>query len=196
MEAFDLEQILDKKAVESKPTKKGTTPELNDAQFHGTVEALRRNVVVIESLQSENDMLQAELTEGVEDIRAEMSKAGLITSLRIFDGKGESVLLNWKHAYTKLPISQKETLTGATGDFDKYFEVKTSVKVKESCDMDALKDIVGRLGVDVFQRFFEVERNITPKKNYTEDFYRDFPADKRDELRQLVRQYKPALKFK
>ena len=159
---------------------------------------LREIKELLDSLESEWDLLSAETTAQVEPMRADIIKRlGYTSSVKALDTNGLAATLSWSTKYSAVDLSNAPTIEAAIGKdrATQFFTREMKITVKDVTE-DALRDLIQSVGPERFAQFFAVERWLSPTKAYTEQFYAAFNEKERATLAPIVRQYKPSVKVK
>lgn len=194
----NLSAVLASATKEKKSDRKSDVPILQPSEdIRDLASKLRAVYEELESVKSIYDTYQAQLIEAVQDAREKLCRAEYHSSIKIPDTSGLSVMLNWKHAYSKIATTNEETLREIvlSENYDKFFQTEIAIEVKDVSEQ-ALTELIEAVGAAKFAEYFSVSQHIAPTKRYTEDYYREFTPEQRQQLEGIVKQYKPALKVR
>ena len=158
---------------------------------------LREIKELLDSLESEWDLLSAETTAQVEPLRADIIKRlGYTSSVKALDANGLAVTLSWSTKYSAVDLSNAPAIEAVIGDrATQFFTREMKIAVKDVTE-DALRDLIQSVGPERFAQFFSVERWMSPTKAYGEQWYTAFSEKERAALALIVRQYKPSIRVK
>jgi hypothetical protein len=159
---------------------------------------LREIKELLDSLESEWDLLSAETTAQVEPMRADIIKRlGYTSSVKALDTNGLAATLSWSTKYSAVDLSNAPTIEATIGKdrATQFFTREMKITVKDVTE-DALRDLIQSVGPERFAQFFAVERWMSPTKAYSEQFYTAFNEKERTALAPIVRQYKPSIRVK
>jgi hypothetical protein len=198
-QGFSIDDILST-ATQPKETKSSSkVPVLTvgkDVQQKLT--RLREIKDLLDSLESEWDLLSAETTAQVEPMRADIIKRlGYTSSVKALDANGLAATLSWSTKYSAVDLSNAPTIEAAIGKdrATQFFTREMKITVKDVTE-DALRDLIQSVGPERFAQFFAVERWMSPTKAYSEQWYTAFNEKERAALTPIVRQYKPSIRVK
>lgn len=194
-EAFDVNSII---AGAAKPKTNGSKSKVPEVPVPPETQELltevRKLQEEIKSLKNICEMKEAQLIERVAPIREDLCLQGYVSSIKMADTENRFSTLSWKDAYSKVDVGNSESLAQIVGSkYPEFFTTALNITVKDTSE-DALQELISLVGPEQFARFFEVERNIKPTPRYTTEFFTAFKPEERTALRQIVIQYKPALK--
>ena len=195
-DAVNLDDILGQaQKQETKGTSKVMILEVPQ-EVKEKVTRIRELKRMIEGLETEYDLLGAEVTENVKGTREMlMHKNGYMSSVKIPDTNGESITIAWIDNYSKIALDKRDMLKNILkGMYDDYVSTNILIKVRD-VDENSLRELVNMVGAENFPRFFEVERWLRPTSRFTQEQH-TLEDEIRVQLLGLVRQYKPAVKTK
>jgi len=143
---------------------------------------------------------KAELYNVINPIRLAMIRQfGYGSSFKIGLEDSKSLIMSWKHQYSKIPLEAEDALRREFAEsYDEYYFIeRMSIKIKESqYTQEGLTRLMqGGLTADNFAEICEVERWIEPTERYTQD-YPTFSEERRKVCDQYISQYAPAYKVK
>lgn len=201
-----IEEILASAEQKKKANgKKSDIPFVQVSESIKTAVVRLRNVKKeIDNLDAEKQLLEAEILEEAIPARVQYMEENnrYTNSIKLEDSEGLSATVVWQHRYSKISIDQKANITdmlkeseadfGGEIKFARLFSQETEIKVKNTSE-GVLTELIDLVGVENFSRFFEVERWITPKEDYTEEFHK---LPNQETLAVVARQAKPAVKTK
>lgn len=190
-----LDDILSGATTEKKSGSTSKVPVLQiDEDTKKLVKEIREIKEEMDNIEAQFKLKEAELIEKVKPLREKICQQAFTSSIKIPSSDNLSILMSWKHAYSKVKMDMKAALDTMTGGrFSEFFAVKMEITTRSN-DENSLKELIGLVGKENFPRFFNVERWIAPTERYTSEFFTAFEPKHRAELSAAVRQYKPAIK--
>ncbi|MFH1564056.1 MAG: hypothetical protein ABIF11_11680 [Nitrospirota bacterium] len=195
--AINVMDVLNQATVKPETKGKSKVPILtvneDTMQLAGEIRDLKAQ---IDSLKSQFETKEAEILAQVTPERERLCKLDYQSSIKVPDLNGMTILISWKDQYTKIPIDTEQNIKQIIdGKYQDYFEPEMQITVKkEALTEDALKELITKIGVSEFSKFFDVERWIKPTSRYTREQFAVFTPEQRQALTMYVKQYKPAIK--
>ena len=195
-QGFDLDSVLGGAAKAPTTKSKSKTPIIEvPPEIQEKAARLRQIVEQMDSLESEQGKLEAEVIPVVDAARLELCRKGYVGSVKFAGSDGLYVGFSWKDQYSKIDPAHEGELRQATGDgYDRYFEKGVKITTKQNTP-EKLRELIQLVGPDRFAEFFSVEQWLMPTKAYTEESYR-LSDEAQAALALFVRQYKPTLRTK
>ncbi len=194
---INIMDVLNTATVKTETKGKSKVPVLtvseNVMQLAGEIRELKGQ---IDSLKSMFDVKEAEILTLVIPERERLCKSDYQSSIKVPDLDGMTILISWKDQYSKIPIETENNIKQIVdGKYQEFFETDMNISVKkEALNETALKELIIKIGVSEFSKFFDVERWIKPTNRYTREQFIALTPEQRQALSLYVRQYKPAIK--
>lgn len=195
---MDLDSILGKATVTKTNGKKSTIPLIEvDDETKELITAYKQVGEKVDSLTAKLKDIGSDIIQKATVAREEfmVNHGKFIKSVKIPDSKDIPATIVWSNWYSKIPLDAGAELRSTVPNFEEYFEGKVEIKVIKDVTEEVLKDLVNRVGPDDFDKFFEVERWISPTEKFNEEQHKLLP-EVRESIRDLIKQRTPSIKTK
>jgi len=191
-------KLLKKAAKKKSSKKKSTTPEVDRPDLKDAISKWKEG----STMEKDGKAMKAQ-AEGVilpeaeeERVKVSMGDGEYHSSVKI---NGE-VTVGVQGRYTKIDTDCEDEIKEIVGDkYDGWFKEDTKVSLKPALlnDEDAMGKIIGAVGEENFEKFFDVAQSIVPTRAFHEARATDADVKKTYEQLHdegLVKPYKAAVK--